>query len=356
MRASTSAEFAMPPVLRLREPADFEPILLSGGFLKQMWAPTLLHIADVLGVEIEDWNVVFETDSLDVDIETGFGTVGAGLRRSCTSSSRRSRAGSPSQSSNTPIASRVVWQRSSRARTARGPLVPHRGRGGIRATRSSSTSEPGATRSPRCRRSTRSRRCARPNPGSRVRSTSPATAPATCGGAEASVSSGHERTRRTYRVVQWSTGSVGASALRAIIEHPDLELVGVVVSDPAKEGRDAGELCGVGSHRRRRDTRRRRRARARARLRVPLPAQHQGDHRRDGGDPRTRHQRGVVGVVARAVPRRTPRVTAQHAATRAGMRARREQPLHLGHRPRLCNGRIARHAHEHLRTASTASA
>jgi 4-hydroxy-tetrahydrodipicolinate reductase len=52
--------------------------------------------------------------------------------------------------------------------------------------------------------------------------------------------------RRTYRVVQWATGSVGASALRAIVEHPDLELVGVVVSDPAKEGRDAGELCGVG--------------------------------------------------------------------------------------------------------------
>jgi 2,4-diaminopentanoate dehydrogenase len=51
--------------------------------------------------------------------------------------------------------------------------------------------------------------------------------------------------RRTYRVVQWSTGSVGASALRAIIEHPDLELIGVVVSDPAKEGRDAGDLCGV---------------------------------------------------------------------------------------------------------------
>ena len=56
--------------------------------------------------------------------------------------------------------------------------------------------------------------------------------------------------RRPYRVVQWSTGSVGASALRAIIEHPDLELVGVIVSDPAKEGRDAGgtdtaQLAGV---------------------------------------------------------------------------------------------------------------
>jgi 2,4-diaminopentanoate dehydrogenase len=51
---------------------------------------------------------------------------------------------------------------------------------------------------------------------------------------------------RTYRVVQWATGSVGASALRAILEHPQLELVGLLVSDPAKEGRDAGELCGAG--------------------------------------------------------------------------------------------------------------
>ena len=53
-------------------------------------------------------------------------------------------------------------------------------------------------------------------------------------------------TRRRYKVVQWATGSVGAVALRAIIEHPLLELVGVLVFDPAKEGLDAGALCGVG--------------------------------------------------------------------------------------------------------------
>jgi len=52
--------------------------------------------------------------------------------------------------------------------------------------------------------------------------------------------------RRKYRVVQWATGSVGASALRAILEHPDLELAGVLVFDPAKEGADAGALCGLG--------------------------------------------------------------------------------------------------------------
>jgi 4-hydroxy-tetrahydrodipicolinate reductase len=46
-------------------------------------------------------------------------------------------------------------------------------------------------------------------------------------------------------VVQWATGSVGASALRAIVEHPALELVGVWVFDEDKVGRDAGELCGT---------------------------------------------------------------------------------------------------------------
>lgn len=48
-----------------------------------------------------------------------------------------------------------------------------------------------------------------------------------------------------YRVIQWSTGNVGRYALRGIIGHPDLELVGLWVSNPAKVGRDAGELCGI---------------------------------------------------------------------------------------------------------------
>ncbi|GAA3195193.1 hypothetical protein [Actinocorallia longicatena] len=49
----------------------------------------------------------------------------------------------------------------------------------------------------------------------------------------------------TYRVGQWATGNVGKQALRAIIVHPELELAGLVVSDPAKVGRDAGELAGL---------------------------------------------------------------------------------------------------------------
>lgn len=47
------------------------------------------------------------------------------------------------------------------------------------------------------------------------------------------------------RVVQWATGPVGREALRAIIEHPDLDLAGVVVYSAEKEGVDAGDLCGL---------------------------------------------------------------------------------------------------------------
>jgi len=49
----------------------------------------------------------------------------------------------------------------------------------------------------------------------------------------------------TYRIVQWSTGNVGKLALRGILNHPDLELVGLWVHSEAKAGRDAGELVGL---------------------------------------------------------------------------------------------------------------
>jgi len=50
-----------------------------------------------------------------------------------------------------------------------------------------------------------------------------------------------------YRVVQWATGNIGSRSLRAVIEHPDLELVGLYVHSDEKVGRDAGELCGLGT-------------------------------------------------------------------------------------------------------------
>jgi hypothetical protein len=48
-----------------------------------------------------------------------------------------------------------------------------------------------------------------------------------------------------YRVIQWSTGNVGAFSLRCIIDHPELDLAGVWVHSSAKAGKDAGELCGA---------------------------------------------------------------------------------------------------------------
>lgn len=49
-----------------------------------------------------------------------------------------------------------------------------------------------------------------------------------------------------YRIAQWATGNIGAHALRAVIEHPRMELVGLWVHSEGKAGRDAGDLCGLG--------------------------------------------------------------------------------------------------------------
>lgn len=54
-----------------------------------------------------------------------------------------------------------------------------------------------------------------------------------------------DQATREYRIAQWSTGTIGARALRAIIEHPHLTLAGVYVHGQDKAGRDAGDLCGV---------------------------------------------------------------------------------------------------------------
>ena len=50
---------------------------------------------------------------------------------------------------------------------------------------------------------------------------------------------------KTYRVVQWATGRIGVMSLRELINSPQFELVGVYVHSEAKEGKDAGALCGL---------------------------------------------------------------------------------------------------------------
>ena len=47
------------------------------------------------------------------------------------------------------------------------------------------------------------------------------------------------------RVVVWGTGFVGKMIIPEVLKHPEFELVGVGVSDPAKVGRDAAGICGL---------------------------------------------------------------------------------------------------------------
>ena len=49
----------------------------------------------------------------------------------------------------------------------------------------------------------------------------------------------------TLRVVQWNTGIVGTSAVRAMLRHPGLEVVGCFAYAEEKRGEDVGTLCGV---------------------------------------------------------------------------------------------------------------
>lgn len=47
------------------------------------------------------------------------------------------------------------------------------------------------------------------------------------------------------RVVQWTTGKTGRAAVRALVEHPALDLVGCYAWSADKVGRDVGELCRI---------------------------------------------------------------------------------------------------------------
>jgi hypothetical protein len=46
-----------------------------------------------------------------------------------------------------------------------------------------------------------------------------------------------------YRVIQWATGAMGKTCLRAVIDHPAMELVGLYVYGDDKAGRDAGDIA-----------------------------------------------------------------------------------------------------------------
>ena len=49
----------------------------------------------------------------------------------------------------------------------------------------------------------------------------------------------------TIKVVQWTSGGVARQAVRAILDHPELTLVGMYAHSEEKAGQDAGELVGI---------------------------------------------------------------------------------------------------------------
>ncbi len=52
--------------------------------------------------------------------------------------------------------------------------------------------------------------------------------------------------REPIRAAVWGTGRIGVELVRAGLRRPWLAWVGGAVFDPAKEGRDLGEIAGVG--------------------------------------------------------------------------------------------------------------
>ena len=48
-----------------------------------------------------------------------------------------------------------------------------------------------------------------------------------------------------HKIVTWGTGNVGTYAVRAVVNHPELELIGHIVSSAEKAGKDVADLVGL---------------------------------------------------------------------------------------------------------------
>ena len=73
-----TAEYASREYFGFGKPMGHKPELVTGGFIEEMWSPTIYRIADVLDVEIDEFVTVYETAAAEHDIKTGFGLVEAG--------------------------------------------------------------------------------------------------------------------------------------------------------------------------------------------------------------------------------------------------------------------------------------
>ena len=76
--AKYTAEYACREYFGFGKPMGFQPILAQGGLIEEMWAPTLHRVADALGVELDGFKTVYETDSVDYDLNVACGLIPAG--------------------------------------------------------------------------------------------------------------------------------------------------------------------------------------------------------------------------------------------------------------------------------------
>ena len=51
--------------------------------------------------------------------------------------------------------------------------------------------------------------------------------------------------RKKIRAIQYGVGPIGASLVRLMREKEGIEVIGAIDSDPAKAGRDLGEVTGA---------------------------------------------------------------------------------------------------------------
>jgi len=73
-----NSQYSLREYFGFGKPKGFQPLLITGGALMDLWAPTLEQIAEVLGVQIEGWETLYETDCLDHDAQAGIGLIEAG--------------------------------------------------------------------------------------------------------------------------------------------------------------------------------------------------------------------------------------------------------------------------------------
>ena len=73
-----TSEESMTEYFGFGQEPGYQPLLVTGGFLEQLWAPTLHQLAEVLGREIEHFELTYETDVVDRDTRVGYGVIPAG--------------------------------------------------------------------------------------------------------------------------------------------------------------------------------------------------------------------------------------------------------------------------------------